>query len=72
MNSEDGYQIAKMMIEAANKSNDAANRMEEVLRQFKYIFEDGYGSKALQLLEEMQKINNPPSVNAMSEKFLKL
>lgn len=43
------------MMKAANKMQDAADRMEQVAQSMKCLFEEGYGSNALKRIELLSK-----------------
>lgn len=45
------------MESAAERAQDAANRMEESARRIAFLLEDGYGGNGLRLIELLEKQN---------------
>jgi hypothetical protein len=48
---------ARIMRDAADMNNRAADRIEEAVRQMQILFYAGYGGTAPRLLEELEKAN---------------
>jgi hypothetical protein len=48
---------ARIMRDAADMNNRAADRIEEAVRQMQILFDAGYGGTAPRLLEELEKSN---------------
>jgi hypothetical protein len=48
---------ARIMRDAADMNNRAADRIEEAVRQMQILFDAGYGGTAPRLLQELEKAN---------------
>ena len=58
MTSDEGMMnAARMMRDAAELNQRAADRIEEAVRQMQVLFDAGYGGTAPRLLEELEKAN---------------
>jgi len=59
MTSDEGMMCAaRVMQDAAELNQRAADRIEEAVRQMQILFDAGYGGTAPRLLEELEKANN--------------
>jgi hypothetical protein len=60
MTSDEGMMnAARVMRDAAETNQRAADRIEEAVRQMQILFDAGYGGTAPRLLEELEKANAP-------------
>ena len=57
MNEESMWKAVHRMESALSDAQRQADRIEEAVRQLRFLFEDGYGSRALEFLEELRKFN---------------
>ena len=58
MTSDEGMMCAaRVMQDAAELNQRAADRIEEAVRQMQILFDAGYGGTAPRLLEELEKAN---------------
>lgn len=58
MTSDEGMMnAARVMRNAAEMNQQAADRIEEAVRQMQMLFDAGYGGTAPRLLEELEKAN---------------
>ena len=58
MTSDEGMMnAARVMRDAAETNQRAADRIEESVRQMQLLFDAGYGGTAPRLLEELEKAN---------------
>jgi hypothetical protein len=58
MTSDEGMMCAaRVMRDAAELNQRAADRIEEAVRQMQILFDAGYGGTAPRLLEELEKAN---------------
>ena len=61
MTSDEGMMCAaRVMRDAAETNQRAADRIEEAVRQMQMLFDAGYGGTAPRLLEELEKANATP------------
>ena len=59
MTSDEGMMCAaRVMRDAAETNQRAADRIEEAVRQMQILFDAGYGGTAPRLLEELEKANS--------------
>lgn len=58
MTSDEGMLCAaRIMRDAADMNNHAADRIEEAVRQMQILFDAGYGGTAPRLLDALEKAN---------------
>ena len=55
---------ARVMRDAAETNQQAADRIEEAVRQMQMIFDAGYGGTATQLLEKLTDLQMQPALSA--------
>ena len=68
MTSDEGMMnAARVMRDAAELNQRAADRIEEAVRQMQMLFDAGYGGTASRLLEELEKANMEADVRRVGQ-----
>jgi HPt (histidine-containing phosphotransfer) domain-containing protein len=66
MNTEEAWRAAHTLAEAANEATRAANRIEDAMRELKFMFEPGYGSSVFELIELLKDLKVPNTESPQS------